>query len=128
MVDFGTDLSALPDLSFGVKSGRANLAEALARRLMTPRGGLFYDPTYGTDLRSYLNEAITDDVIYEIETLAAAECEQDERVLAATASVIEADPSVRKIRLSINLETDVGPFRLILSIDDVAVEVLRADA
>jgi len=128
MTDFGTDFSALPDLSFVLQSGQANLAEAIARRLMTPRGGLFYDPTYGMDLRGYLNEALTDATRYEIETLVAAECEQDERVLAATATVVEGAPNSRTIQVSIELETAAGPFRLILAVSAVAVEVLRANA
>lgn len=125
MADFGTDLSALPDLSFGLKSGRDNLAEAIARRLITPLGGLFYDPSYGLDLRQYLNEAITDEVRYEIETLVAAECEKDERVLSAEATLIDTD-LLRTLQLVIALETAEGPFRLILAVNAVSVEVLRA--
>lgn len=125
MADFGTDLSALPDLSFDLKSGRDNLAEALARRLITPPGGLFYDPTYGLDLREYLNDAITDEVRYEIETLVAAECEKDERILAAEATLIDTG-TPRMLQLAIALETAEGPFRLILVVDAVSVEVLRA--
>ncbi|AZF88274.1 hypothetical protein [Meiothermus phage MMP17] len=125
MADFGTDLSALPDLSFDLKSGRDNLAEALARRLITPPGGLFYDPTYGLNLREYLNDAITDEVRYEIETLVAAECEKDERILAAEATLMDTGMP-RTVQLAIALETAEGPFRLILVVDAVSVEVLRA--
>ncbi|MCS7069103.1 MAG: hypothetical protein N2313_04600 [Meiothermus ruber] len=126
MADFGTDLSALPDLNFSVKSGTANLAEAVARRLITPRGRLFYDLSYGLDLRQYLNEALTDEVRYEIETLVAAECEKDERVLSASATLIDAPPQARALQIAIDLETSDGPFRLIVEIDNIAVEVLRA--
>jgi phage baseplate assembly protein W len=125
MADFGIDLSALPDLSFGLKSGRENLAEAIARRLITPLGSLFYDPNYGLDLRQYLNEALTDEVRYEIETLAATECEKDERVLAAEVKLIDTS-TPRTLQLAISLETAEGPFRLILAINAVTVEVLRA--
>lgn len=128
MADFGTDMSALPDLSFSLKRGLGNLAEAIARRLITPRGGLFYDPSYGLDLRQYLGEALTDEVRYEIETLTAAECEKDERVLSATATLIDGPPQARSLRVALELETADGPFRLILRVDAVNVEVLRADA
>lgn len=128
MADFGTDLSALPDLSWTLKSGQVNLAEAIARRLITPPGGLFYDPTYGLDLRQYIGEALTDEVRYEIETLVAAECEKDERILSAVATIIEAPPQLRSIQIELALETADGPYRLILSISNVTVEVLRADA
>lgn len=128
MADFGVDISALPDLDFRLQSGLPNLAEAVARRLMTPRGGLFYDPDYGLDLRQYLNEALTDEVRYEIETLVAAECEQDERILAANATVVEGPPQARALRILIELETAEGPFRLLLGVNAVSVEVLRAEA
>ena len=128
MADFGTDLSALPDLSWTIKTGKDNLAEAIARRLITPLGGLFYDPTYGLDLRQYIGETLTDEVRYEIETLMAAECEKDERILSAVATIIEASPQLRSIQIELALETADEPYRLILSISDVTVEVLRADA
>jgi len=128
MADFGTDLSALPDLSWTIKGGKNNLAEAIARRLITPLGGLFYDPTYGLDLRQYIGETLTDEVRYEIETLVAAECEKDERILSAVATIIEASPQLRSIQIELALETADEPYRLILSISDVTVEVLRADA
>ena len=39
--------------------GLLNLGQALAHRLETPRGGLFYDGDYGTDLRAYCNDTMT---------------------------------------------------------------------
>jgi hypothetical protein len=58
--DYGTDISCYPDIdaSFGVVSG-FTLIEDLARRLETPRGGLFYDSNYGTDVRGWVNAAGT---------------------------------------------------------------------
>lgn len=126
MADFGTDLSALPDLNFSIKSGNDNLAEAIARRLVTPRGGLFYDSSYGLDLRQYLNEALTDEVRYEIETLVAAECEKDERILSAMATLVDGSPQTREVQIAIELETSDAYFRLIVRISDLSVEVLRA--
>jgi hypothetical protein len=67
-------------------------------------------------------------VRYEIETLVAAECEKDERILSAVATIIEAPPQLRSIQIELALETADGPYRLILSISNVTVEVLRADA
>lgn len=125
MADLGTDISSLPDLDFRIQSGYRNLAEAIARRLMTPRGGLFYDPTYGLDLRQYLNEAATDEVLYEIETLVAAECEKDPRILEAAVKASVTRP--RTLTLNIELLTDSGPFKLVLAVNDVRVEVLYAE-
>ncbi|WP_407540458.1 hypothetical protein Q0M94_03405 [Deinococcus radiomollis] len=124
MTDFGTDFSALPRLTFAQKKGLANLGEAIARRLMTPRGGLFYDPTYGLDLRRYLNAVNDEATRFEIEILSAAQCELDERVARADVTVLTLD--LRSAEIDVSLTTLLGPFRLILAISQVRVEVLRA--
>ena len=120
---FGTDLAAMPDFD-GVTLRREydNLAEALARRLMTPRGGLFYAPEYGTDLRAYLGEPITDGVRYEIERMAALEAARDPRVHSATATLTAAGPDGLRLRLDVT--TEAGPFALVLRVDALTVEVL----
>lgn len=125
-MDLGTDLSALPDLSFSLKSGRANLVEALARRLMTPRGGLFYDLNYGFDLRAYLQEDINPQTVFELESLVAVELQKDQRVLAAEVTV--SQPEHNALRLDALIQLADGPFRLILRATDVSVEVLYAGA
>ncbi len=125
-MDLGTDLSALPDLSFSLKSGRANLVEALARRLMTPRGGLFYDLSYGFDLRAYLQEDINPQTVFELESLVAVELQKDQRVLAAEVAV--SQPEHNALRLDALIQLADGPFRLILRATDVSVEVLYAGA
>ncbi len=124
MADFGTDLTALPELRFQLKGGLANLGEALARRLLTPRGGLFYDPTYGWDLRRYLNEVLDEATEYEMRVLVEQELEKDPRVYRATVEGVRRD--LRRIHLEALVETDEGPFRLTLAVSDVSVEVLRA--
>lgn len=125
-MDLGTDLSALPDLSFSLKSGRANLVEALARRLMTPRGGLFYDLNYGFDLRAYLQEDINPQTVFELESLVAVELQKDQRVLAAEVTV--SQPEHNALRLDALIQLADGPFRLILRATDGSVEVLYAGA
>ena len=122
-MSLGTDLAALPAFD-GQRLRREgeNLAEALARRLITPRGGLFYDPDYGTDLRVYLGEPITDALIYEIERVAALEAEKDPRVEAATATITRA--GVDGLRLRLDVTTAEEPFRFVLRVDALTVEVL----
>lgn len=127
MADFGTDIGAITQQGFVVLSGADNLVAALLRRLITPRGGLFYDPTYGFDLRAYINEAFTDEVRFELETLVAAELEKDPRVFRANAVVLDTGLIPQgTINIRIDFETAQGPFRLILAADQVSVEVLRA--
>lgn len=123
MADFGVDISALPDLDFRPKLGLPNLAEAIARRYITPRGALWYAPGYGLDLRRYLNEAMTPELLEEMRILVEQEAEKDPRVRFAEASVAPED---HRVRVALRLETDQGPFDLVLSVDRVSVEVRDA--
>lgn len=122
-IDLAWDAN-LQDVDFSrLLGGRANLAAAIARRLITPRGALWYDPTYGFDLREYLKESLTPETIYEIETLTAQECEKDPRVLEAQAEVQEVARGV--VRVAVQVATQNGPFRLVLAADEINVIVLE---
>jgi hypothetical protein len=125
--DLGTDIRALDDLppQMNLQSGLPNLGEAIARRLQTPRGGLFYAPNYGTDVRSWLNEAMTDDDIFRAKVSIEAECEKDERVLAADATLALNQPS-QTLTISLELILASGPFQLVLSVNQVSVAILEA--
>src|SRR5947208_3071152 len=98
--DFGADLAALPDLDprWPLQSGGRNLAEAIARRLQTPRGGLFYAPDYGTDVRGWLNEAMTGDDVFRAQVAIEAECEKDERVRSASAD-LSLNPTLQTLHI-----------------------------
>lgn len=90
--EFCTDASAIPDLDLGMEhTGYRNLGEALFRRLITIQGALFYDPDYGFDVRQYINQHGTSDIIYELATGIAMECEKDPRVEAAEVEVVQID-------------------------------------
>lgn len=114
MTVYGEDLGGIEDLDFGLHSvtGRLGVAQALARRLVTPAGALPYDPEYGLDLRSYINAGF---VIApgDLADAVAAEVLKDERVLAATARVVFAQQA-----LSVFLRVDLGtgPFNLTLQV------------
>jgi len=124
-VDFGSDIGFLNDLdpNFGLVSGTTNLGQALAHRLETPRGGLFYDPNYGTDIRSYLNEAIGPKTLPQLASDVQAECLKDERVLSCTCGVQFISAS-KSLKLSINVATAAGPFTFILAVTSVTVTLL----
>lgn len=124
MNSFGTDISALPDLSFGLKTGRENLRERLLRRLTTPRGSLHYDPDYGMDIRLMINESLTAEVQYEFAVLIALELEKDEAVLTARPLFEILDQETLRIRNEI--QTTDGVVSFILELNQVNFEVLRA--
>lgn len=122
MADLGSDFSCVDDVgpSLAVVSGRRALINSIARRLITPRGGLFYAPDYGYDTRQFLSgitaapSAIAAGVV--------AEAEKDERVDQASA-VVTFVGNTLNIRLEI--ADGGGPFTFVLSIDKVTVEILK---
>lgn len=123
--DFGTDISCYPDLDpLGtLVSGNTALAQAIARRLITPRGGLFYDTNYGTDLRLYLNEGMTNEAQSRIKAAIEAECSKDERVSSVTADVTFNAPA-KSLAISISLVGGNGPFSLTLAVTSLTVSLL----
>lgn len=123
-MSLGRDIGAYPDLDWRVREGVENLREVLLRRLTTPRGALWYAPNYGLDLRVYLNETITPEILEEIRILVEQECEKDPRVLLASAQV-QAAPRHRLV-VEVVAETDTGPVPLVLQVSRVSVEVLNA--
>jgi hypothetical protein len=128
MPDFGSDLSALPDVdpTFTVATGSSVLAEAIARRLQTPRGALFYAPGYGLDVREALNEAWEPRALERWRAAIERECEADERVERATAS-LGFDPPRQTLRLSIRIDSAQGPFKLVLGITALRVDLLTVE-
>ena len=87
--DYGTDVSCLTSLDpyFSLVSGAEGVAQAVARRLQTPLGGLLTDPTYGFDLRALLNEGVTRASTLAIQSGIEAQCLYDGRVDSAEVSV-----------------------------------------
>lgn len=121
MADLGTDIAGVTDVtpSLATVSGRRNLIQAIARRLITPRGGLFYDETYGYDVRQFLSG-----IVRSTSVIAAGiveQAEQDERVDQADADVtFSGDQLVIKVSIS----DGFGPFSFVLAISKVTVELL----
>ena len=127
MADFGTDLSCYPGLDpLGtLVSGNTAVLQALARRLTTPRGGLFYDPNYGTDVRGFLNEAMTNESIARWKTAIERECRQDPRV---TSIVVDMNPNVPANTLTIHITgtTADGPFAAVFGVTSLTLDLLKS--
>lgn len=123
--DFGTDVSTFPDLDFIPISGQAAVGEAVARRLMTPRGSLPFLPNYGTDIRNRLNDTITPEQLASLRSSIEAEAEKDERVERAEATVTYLDAS-HTLLIALKLTTGTGPFDLVLRVSQLSVELLAA--
>jgi phage baseplate assembly protein W len=121
---FGQCWSCVSDLSSpGVYvSGNRAVAEAIARRLQTPRGGLIDDPTYGYDLTYFLNAELSTTDLALIQSNTNAECLKDERVTAAATSLTFTGGV---LIVTIAVTTSTGPFTLVLSVSSVAANPVQ---
>ena len=128
-IDYGFDLSAVSDIDPGFRtvSGRRLLAEAIARRLQTPRGRLADDPNYGYDLTGLLKADFAPQDLARIASLVEAECTKDERVVGASATVTLQVPSSPSTGLlvSVLIQDGSGPFPLVLAVSGVTVQILQ---
>jgi hypothetical protein len=126
----GTDIDVLTDLrpSFVLASGLTNLGQAIARRLCTPAGALAAigdDPDYGFDIRELLNDDLTEREISALGPRLESEVRKEERILGAEVAFLYSFASYQ-LAVDFNLDTQEGPFRLVLGITDRSVEVINA--
>lgn len=123
-IDIATPGAADLDPYFGLVSEGRCLVEALARRLVTPRGSLFYAPQYGYDLRQWINADLDAGDLREIERAAAEECRADERVDDAA---LEATFSDDRLTITGVVYAVTGrTYRLTLAVSEVSVILLRS--
>lgn len=119
MAVHGSDFAGITDIdkNLSVTAGRFATAQAIARRWMTPRGTLFYDPNYGGGLLTFLNAPTTptDQISHVLEAQALL----DERILDATVDVT-FESETGKLTIRGQLEEDDGPFALTLTASAMA--------
>lgn len=123
--NLGTDINLVSDLApvWGLATQGTNLANAILRRLTTPRGGLFYDLNYGYDVMALLNSAMGPTELSAARGAITSEARKDPRVLSATVD-LSFTRSTKTLSISIGLITAEGPFDLVLLATDVSVSVL----
>lgn len=126
MGDYGTDLACVSDFTdeCGQVAGQRLLAEALVRRLSTPRGMVIDDPDYGTDLRQYLGLEYTARTAAKLVADARSECLKDERVFLCTPFVSDYSLATRTITLVVAVESSDDAFSLTMVVSAVSVELL----
>ena len=133
---YGSDLSCASDLdpSMAEVDGGTTLAlaQALARRLDTPRGSLPDDKNYGISLRSYLNRGVVDEDLRSLGGQIKGELLKDDRV---DQLIVTVTPNATGSRLSVSLfvtpvDPQLGPFTLTLAASDAAllIEEIQAAA
>ncbi len=126
--DYGTALSCVNDIDAASRTVTGNrvVAEALARRLMTPRGRLIGYPNYGYDLTQFVNADLSPRDLAGIKVGIVAECEKDERVESVDANVVLATDGT--LTVTIAVVGTKGPFTLVLGVSQVTVELLQVAA
>lgn len=126
-VDFnsalGVDFSGLDDIDANLTlvDGRLGYAQAIFRRLTTPRGRLFYDPEYGIDIREFVKQSGFSAT--QVSRLIEGECLKDERTLNAAAEVT-FNEATEEMKIDLTLIDDEGPFTLTLNVTALTVELL----
>lgn len=122
--DLGSDISCVddPDELWTEVGGRLAFTQALVRRLSTPHGGLFDDPNYGLDLRTYLHRGLTPSDVAAIPSDVSAELRKDERVASVEVSVasFEGDTYTLEVRVT-PVDPALGELRFVVDVTTAAV-------
>ncbi len=131
--DFGKDTSCTTSLRPGrYATGPRLVAEACFRRLTTPRGmlrGGDDEANYGLDLTELIGSASTQLDAAALGARIKAELLKDERVLSVTVDVVAlTEGPATSFDITVNGQTDAGPFDLNVGIDDVSVSLLGIEA
>lgn len=129
--NFGTDTSCTNGLRTGrYVSGLRLVAEALYRRLRTPRGTLQggeEEQNYGLDLLDLLGSIVDPNgsAAAALPAQIQAECLKDERVTDVTATVAQVkNGTVVSWTVTIAVTTGAGPFTFVLGVSSVSVDFL----
>lgn len=114
---FGTCWSCISDLTMPATmvSGNRAVAEAIIRRLTTPRGRLINDPNYGYDVTNLINDGTTPTQLAQAQKLASFEAKKDPRVIQCQVR-IQLTGGVLIVTATPQLAT--GPFTLVFSLSN----------
>ena len=123
---YGSDFDGVgPGLDFtntiATTTGPRVVLLACVRRLTHPRGHFPWSPDRGFDLRGQLGRSGVTAAFLERNIV--EQYEQDERVVAAEAKVVEFLSARYRIEGSILLPE--GPFPHVLSVDELTIELLN---
>lgn len=127
MSTIGSDFSAVDDFdeqwSFleTDKEQRTAMVQAIARRIINPRGGNPWDTEYGTDIKQYIADSETPERAADA---LAAEVLKDERVQS---SAVRIDSSVKNrwlVFVSFVTNENIR-YEFTLAVTDVTVEILN---
>lgn len=110
----------IPLISISTSDPFLVVGQRIARRLLTPRGGLAAiggDPNFGWDVRQYINGKLSPTALAQAQQAIAAECLKDEAVQSASVTFAYAFNGA--LTISIQLVGASGPFQLVLPVQDL---------
>ena len=122
---YGHDLACTNDLDPAMLEvdGVAGLAQALYRRIITPRGQLIDDPNYGFDVTQYVNDDVDQTAVSRCAAGVDAEFVKDERVVRSTTTAAFA---LGVLTVASVVTPSVGPsFRLTVAATAVTTTLLQ---
>lgn len=122
---YGKDLSCVADLdpSMVEVGGNTVLAQACARRLLTPRGTLIDDPDYGYDLEQWIGADIGPADVAGIQVAIQQELLKDERVNACVA-VVTYSQATSVLVASVQVGGAAGQFAFVLTVSELSATIV----
>ena len=133
VVDLGKELSCTTSIRTGrFVTGARLVAEAAYRRITTPRGmlrGGEEEANYGIDILGMLGSVASTSQARAAEARIRSELTKDERITKVEVGVVRtvAGPATT-FTVTIRATTDVGPFDLVLSVNEVTTAILNIKA
>lgn len=127
--NLGTEMSCTRGIRTGrFVSGARVVAEALFRRVTTPRGmlrGSEEEDNYGIDLADLVGSVESDADVASLPGRIRAECSKEDRAANVVVDVLRTvnGPSVT-YRITIAADTADGPFALVVGVDELTVDLL----
>jgi hypothetical protein len=129
--NFGTDLAVAPDANgildispmLTYATGIQVLIQSLMCRQMCVKGSIVGAPNEGIDVRTYVRQGLTQEVLGKLPSVLQKELQRDERVKTATVTG-GYDTARNTLTLNEVFETTLGPFSLTLEVSAVTVTLL----
>ena len=99
---FNDDFELIPAGNLGTTQGIPCLMQDIIHRLLTPKGNLFYNPSYGVDIYKYINDE--NDFLNRMSLVQEIkkEVESDPRVKTGSANVTIRDWDLKEIKLQVS--------------------------
>ena len=122
---FGSDVSVFPELdpAFAPMTDARVIGEALLKRFTTPRGSLPFHPSYGEDVRAWLNEGLTSADLHRLKSALEAQAEQEERIASCDVT-LSVNAQAQQLTIGVFAVTGLGPFRFTITVGQLDASVV----